>query len=57
MDNAEKIIDIYTHFGSVGIFVLVLAMAIFAQFSDFGRRLNKIIVERIFNGNKNIDIN
>lgn len=57
MDNADNIIDIYTHFGVVGIFVLVLTMVIIAQFSDFGRRLNKIIVEKIFKGNKNIDIN
>ena len=56
MDNADNIIDIYTHFGVVGIFVLVLTMVIIAQFSDFGRRLNKIIVEKIFKGNKNIDI-
>lgn len=57
MDNAENIIDIYTHFGVVGIFVLILTMVIIAQFSDFGRRLNKIIVEKIFKGKKNIDIN
>lgn len=57
MDNADNIIGIYTHFGVVGIFVLVLTMVIIAQFSDFGRRLNKIIVEKIFKGNKNIDIN
>lgn len=57
MDKAENIIDIYTHFGAVGIFVLILTIIIVAQFSDFGKRVNKIIVEKIFKSKKNIDIN
>lgn len=55
MDNAEHIVDIYTHFGAVGIFVLVLTFIIVSLFSDFGKRVNKIIVEKIF-GRKGLKI-
>jgi hypothetical protein len=48
MDNADNIISIYTHFGAVGIFVVVLTVIIVSLFSDFGKRVNKIIVEKIF---------
>lgn len=48
MDSADNIISIYTHFGAVGIFVVVLTVIIVSLFSDFGKRVNKIIVEKIF---------
>lgn len=47
MDNTNSIIDIYTHFGAVGVFVLILAAFVLSQFSDFGKRINKIVVEKI----------
>lgn len=56
MDKAENIIDIYTHFGAVGVFVLVLTIIIIAQFSDFGKRVNKIIIEKIFRSKKKTEI-
>lgn len=57
MDKIENIVDIYTHFGAVGIFALILTIATISQFSDFGRRLNKIIFEKISNNKKGVEIN
>jgi hypothetical protein len=56
MDNTNHIIDIYTHFGAVGIFVLILTVVIISQFSDFGKRINKIIVEKIFGKKRGLKI-
>lgn len=55
MDNAENIISIYTHFGAIGVFVVVFTIIIVSLFSDFGKRINKIIVEKIF-GKKGLRI-
>lgn len=56
MNKAGNIIDIYTHFGAVGIFVFILTIIIVAQFSDFGKRINKIIIEKIFRSKAKVEI-
>lgn len=55
-DTAEKIFDIYTHFGAIGVVMVLVAFLVVSQFSDLGKRVNKVVVEKIFNKKKKFNI-
>lgn len=52
MDSgAEDIVNIYKNFGIAGVVIFLITILVVLQFSDFGKRVNKIIVERFFGKN------
>lgn len=57
MESAtDNIISIYTHFGAMGMAIFLFVMLIFMQFSDIGKRINGVIVEKIFKRKDDTDI-
>lgn len=52
MDSGvEDIVNIYKNFGIAGVVIFLITILVVLQFSDFGKRVNKIIVERFFGKN------
>lgn len=49
MENIfENITSIYKDFGAMGLILFGIFTLLFVQFSDMGKRVNKIIVEKVF---------
>lgn len=47
-NNIDNIVNFYANYGLLGVAVLVLTFLAVAQFSDFGRRINKVVIYKIF---------
>ena len=56
MENIfENITSIYKDFGAIGLILFGIFTLLFVQFSDMGKRVNKIIVEKVIINNYRID--